>query len=458
VHPKQIPCGGRKRSAKRSLLVQFLPILFFELYLNFTVVLFAFGPWPWPVRNPVKLYGFLAASHVALFLGYVSVLLVARLSRLSRYENTTVRSFFSTCPEHRSSRLLIVSIILNLVLLPLTFLSRTGKVLPDLRSALLNPGDAYGSARVARASGFVVFEYVRILLAPWLFPLIPLTAFYWPGMRRKLRLGAVVAVLGLLSVSIATGTNKGIADFVLISPWLVLAAHFSGIGNLKRRQKMSLFLLLILAFAIFVGFFTRGQMTRQGSGALSFYTSTPGLYADTDNFLVGFLPFNVKVGLVALSSYLTQGYYALSLALECPFVPMFGVGNSMFLFLNFSDLFKLHSIRELPYPVRLERFGWDAYGKWSSIYPWIASDVSFVGTLGVVFLIGLLFGLTWLDTLQGTNPLAICMFAQFLIMLFYFPANNQVAQSGEPFVSFYVLLVLWLLTRRGRRLRLRWRW
>ena len=157
----------------------------------------------------------------------------------------------------------------------------------------------------------------------------------------------------------------------------------------------------------------------------------------------------MRIGAVGLTSYLTQGYYALYLSLDEPFVPMFGVGNSMFLYRNAAKLTGIDEIQDMPYPARIERrYGWDAYSDWSSIYPWIASDVSFPGTILVVFLIGRVFALSWLDTLKGANPFAVAIFAEFIIMLFYFPANNQVLQSGETLTSFVVILLLWLRTRR----------
>ena len=100
------------------------------------------------------------------------------------------------------------------------------------------------------------------------------------------------------------------------------------------------------------------------------------------------LPDPAKVGALSLSSYLVHGYYALYLSLDEPWVPMFGIGNSMFLYRNVAKLTGMSEIEEMPYPLRIERrYGWDAYGNWSSIYPWIASDVSFPGTILVVFLI-----------------------------------------------------------------------
>jgi hypothetical protein len=88
------------------------------------------------------------------------------------------------------------------------------------------------------------------------------------------------------------------------------------------------------------------------------------------------------------------------------------------------------------------------YTLWHSIYPWIASDVSFPGTIFIVFFIGRLFAFSWIDSLQGSNPFAIAAFAQLLTMLFYFPANNQCLQSGEAFTSFLFIITFWLYYRR----------
>ena len=174
-----------------------------------------------------------------------------------------------------------------------------------------------------------------------------------------------------------------------------------------------------------------------------------GLVANPDNILIQDAPPNVRLGVLGLTAYVTQGYYGLSLALDEPFVPMFGVGNSMFLYFNAIKLTGDSGIEKLPYPVRVEHSrGWGAYETWISIYPWLASDVSFPGVILVVFLIGRLFAMSWLDTVRGENPFAVAMLAQFIIMLFYFPANNQMLQSGEALVGFYGVMVLWLITRQ----------
>jgi hypothetical protein len=128
---------------------------------------------------------------------------------------------------------------------------------------------------------------------------------------------------------------------------------------------------------------------------------------------------------------------------------MFGVGNSLFLTQQAVRITGNQEIAARSYPSRIQADGWDALGRWSSIYPWIASDVSFPGTIVVVFLIGRYLAIAWFDALSSRSPFAFAMVAQFAIMLFYFPANNQTSQFGEGFTAFWGILIAWLLTRNG---------
>jgi len=431
--------GGTARAIEQpvkllSMRVRLLPIIFVLVYLSLTVLLFAFGPWPWPVRDGTKLYLFLAGAHLALLLGYWSVVRRAPQDYSGRW---AVR------------QLVFASLIANLVLLIPTSLSRSGSGIPDIITGLTDPGSAYARSLALRTEETSFIEYVRIILGPLLFLLLPLTAFYWQKLPRTLRIGATLGILGFLAISMATGTNKALADFVLLVPWLITGSYLAGVLKLNKRRKTILIGAVALAAVFLLAFFAVGQSTRVGSSSISGYFASTDMYADLDNPLLRDLPDTMRIGVVGLTSYLTQGYYALYLSLDEPFVPMFGVGNSMFLYRNAARLTGLDEIEDMPYPARIERrYGWDAYGNWSSIYPWIASDVSFPGTILVVFLIGRLFALSWLDTLKGANPFAVAIFAEFIIMLFYFPANNQVLQSGEGLISFIVILLLWLRTRR----------
>ena len=101
----------------KSSWIRLLPITFFMSYLTFTVFLFAFGPWPWPVMNGTKLYIFLAFANLALLLGYL-------------------RGIASTPRDYRGtwsiSSILRISLVVSLLLLGPTAMARTGSSIPDI--------------------------------------------------------------------------------------------------------------------------------------------------------------------------------------------------------------------------------------------------------------------------------------------------------------------------------------
>jgi hypothetical protein len=414
--------------------VRLLPITFFVTYLSFTVWLFAFGPWAWPIDHAVTLYLFLAGAHLALLLGYLSAAFAQPRGYRGRWS---------------LKQLVLVSLAVNLLLLLPTSAFRTGSAIPHVLNGLNDPGESYYTTNVMRGQGGGPAEYARILLGPLLGLLLPLTVFYWRELPRLVRLLALVSVLGFLAIYVAIGTNKAIADFVLLIPCLIVASACAGYVRLTRRRVAVASVLSVVLATLFFLFFSNTQLGRLKTSDAVGYLPNIGLRADPDNILLRNASPNVRIGILGLTSYVSQGYYGLSLALDQPFVPMFGVGNSMFLYFNAEKVTGDSRIENLPYPVRVERsHGWGAYLNWSSIYPWLASDVSFPGAILVVFLIGRLFAMSWLDTVRGDNPFAVAMLAQFVIMIFYFPANNQMLQTGEALTGFYGIMILWLMTRQ----------
>ena len=410
--------------------VRLLPIVFFEVYLGATVALFALGPWRYAPADPFKLYAFLGAAQLALLLGYLS----ACFGRGHGYTG-----------HWRADKLLFASVVVNLVLLPLTYVNRTGVLIPNLLEAFANPGLAYNVYMEGQRQVQWI-EYVRFLLGPITLLQVPLTVFYWPKLTRALRWASVASISGGALLYAAIGTNKGIADLVLLVPCLLVASVLARVNPLRKRQLLVLGAVCVVGFAVFFTFFARGQAARVGSFSASGYMRGVG-FVDRDNILVRSAPSGMQTGVVGMTSYVTQGYYALSMALDLPFEPMWGTGSSMWVTRQVSRFDPGWATRS--YPARLQQRGlWDAEGLWSSIYPWLASDVSFPGVLLIVFLVGRLLASAWLDTLRAANPFAVACLAYLLIMLFYFSANNQVMQSPESLFGFFATLILWQLTRR----------
>jgi hypothetical protein len=428
-----------------SKKVRLFPILFFEIYLTFTVVLFAFGPWPWPVENPEKLYSFLVLAQVALFLGYLHGI------------QTKPRGYFG---KWRIESIVKLSIAINiLMIIPMMYIRGGGQM--NLLESLIDPGRVYNESRERALNlSYTVnlVEYVNVVVSPIKWAIVPLAFFYWRRLSNIVRIGCLISVIGSILPYIVSGTNKGIFDAIILFPWLVVAAKLGPVHKIRsmiasKRKANHRIPLKTLAFSVLllflaIVFFFVGQKGRSSTDDSAEMDWQLGIRADPENiYLRHFSPLG-SFAAVKLISYVTQGYYGLSVCLEEPYVPMWGVGNSIFYTWVASRLVNNPEMLKLDYPSRAEHRGWDSRVRWASIYPWIASDFSFPGTILVVFFVGRLLALSWLDVLKKENPFAIIIFSFFVIMLMYFPANNQVMQTSDTAFAFTVTFLLWLFTRR----------
>jgi len=418
-----------------------VPLIFFQLYLNFSVLTFVFGPWPWPVDNSIELYAYLIGAHIALAVGY--------LWAASRQWTVQAPSLATI------DKLFTVALIFSLALALPTSFSRTGSLVPDVAVGLEDPGDAYGRAVFRGQTGgeHVIFEYFRIAFAPLLALPLPLLVVYWSNFSVWKRLLASVAILWIVSLYVATGTNKGVADFVLIVPWLFILRRFA-----SGRFQLPLWrftIVVVLSVLIMLTFFTYGQLAREGGLAVgSVFGSPLLLHADPDHWLTSNLPDEARIAIESLLRYLNAGYYALARSFKFDFDFNFGVGSSMFLSRNFDALFDTHITLSTTYPAKLEiAEGWGVFQLWHSVYPWLASDFGFVGTLAVVMLVGWMFAASWISSVQTRHPAAISLFSYLCIALYYFPANNQLMQSGESCVGFLITTIWWFSVILRNRLR-----
>lgn len=454
--------------ARHGPLTRWLPGIVFLSYLVGTVLLFYFGPWQYQVAHHGKLLAFLIASHAAMALGYASGARAA--PRPSRFE-VSPRALALTC------------IAVDLLLLFPTSQHNTGSWIPPLWQTLSDPGQAYADTLRLQHAKIPYANYFRIALAPLLASSIPLGIFYWRALGRWGRVAMVTLVVGTLAMFLSMGTNRGVGEWAALFPWFVFAGHASGVLRLDRRGVVAATALGLANCGLLVLFFGATQSMRQGSaaklgkmhsiGAVSAMAPQPppraeqerrrsirdpsekaaGPAAPAEDELTESPKETISTAVVTtasgFTSYFTQGYYAVYLCLDEPFVPMWGIGHSLFLQRQAARVTGNQEIVQRSYPERIEARGWNAARSWATIYPWIASDVGFSGTIIVVFLIARLLALVWIDTLGGQNPWAVALLGRVLLMLYFFPANNRCLSAGEGVVSFWVLLLLWWLSRRA---------
>jgi len=427
---------GRDVHAERARILYWLfPLFFFQAYLGLSILLFFQGPWPWPVERPEALLVFLLAAQLCIALGYLAAALVPA-PKTAGLSEQRLRRYFDIC------------LTITLLLAIPTSLTRTGSVLPNLHHGITSPGQAYldNYFRLLEYNPYVWAEYLRILLALPLASLFPLLVYLWGNLGRVQRLLGVFAVFFHLCLYLATGTNKGVADIIITLPFLLLLANWSG-GIRLRLLRPRYVLAFLLAFSLFLSFFSAGQLQRAGKvGENGFLPGGKVLVqADRRNGAYAqLLPAPVVITYESLTRYLGQGYFAFSMAMNLDTPSTYGFGNSMFLSRNADALLggRYFSENALPYVLE-QRTGWSMMMLWHSLYTWLASDFGLYGTLLLMAFFGFLLALAWRRALDRQAVVWVTLLHMLLILFYYIPANNQLFQVGET-TSAFVQALLWL--------------
>ncbi len=425
-----------------------MPLVLAEAYLNLTVLVFAVGPWAWPVREPLALYCFLAACHVGLGLGY--------FIGVSTEPRPHARVYSGV---HSSSlRITRISIFLAAIKAIPSYLRQTGiasfsvqGVLQGLLAGIINPGQQYASklAYYAETQTSIPWILFSAITAPLAWLMVPLSMVHWDsltGAQKIMCIGALVLdIIGWISV----GTNKGILDSALL---IVIGLAIRQLTRPHRRApRRSVRVLAVLLMTIPLVYLVITVQSRLGG--VSTYGWSSGVGVDWDRPLIAITPRPLKNALIVISSYMTQGYYGLSLAMCEPFSSTFGIGNSLFLTSLFERLFGVTDIVGLTYPGKIEYMGWDRLVNWHSFYTWIASDVSFYGVPFVMILVGWMLAVSWIGASCCGDPYSTGMFTLMVMLVVYIPANNQVFAFYHTWCAFWGLFCVWALKRFSLRIR-----
>lgn len=425
----------------------FLPLFVVQGYLSVVLLFYFIGPWPWAHYNTGLLVAYLLAAQACIALGYIAawprVQAAADKFRFEGREHAIAQAlkFFD------------ISFWIFLVMLVPTSMSRAGSVIPDVLTGIEFAGAVY-NANYERLTGggnpFVIVEYARIALSPFLVGFYPLLVIFWNRIVLWKRIVGTLMVLFFVAIYIATGTNKGVADFILLLPCFMLLGKFSASGGLKfpRWIFRALFIALFIGFLVFFG---RGQEGREGGVATTGTFNSGLVYVRADSgWLADVLPPSQRIAYESLVRYMTSGYYALSLAFDVDHEPTYGVGNSMFLAGQADAIAGGTYFTSQSIPGQMEQqFGFPQFALWHSIYPWLASDVGFIGALLMVGGFAYLLALSWGVAIIRLDVRYIIMLSLMIVLFLYVPANNQIFQSGETCAAFFGTLA-WIILG-GRR-------
>ncbi|MDK3257131.1 hypothetical protein [Blastococcus capsensis] len=452
-----------------------LPLKATVAWLVGTYVLFLVGQYAPLAKNLGQTTLFAAAAVTAFAVGYLASL---RLSPSPPLPDRAVGA-----PSQLVRLVIAASALWFLAYGAFSLIEYGALSWRDIWASLLDPASGYFDKfevyRRQEATGAVNRPLQVTVLSGALYAaLLPLTIRYWrhlgPWLRAWILLG--VSVYALYFVYI--GTLKGLGDLLILGAAagaVVLAPMRSNTGDdavrgrrrrylgdrsgrpgVQRRRASTRGRAQRSAFAragvattaatlVFVLYMAFNQSARVDHVGVADRYQGSGVAAAV-------LGPRLATGLNVVIAYPTHGYLGLSKNLAQPFE--FGGGLSGFPSIAGYKVQYLGGPDPMlrSYPLRTERAtGWPARQYWGTVYPWLASVVSFPGVLGVMAVIGWAAARLWRAARSRADDLALILFCQLSVLLAYVPANNQLFENRYATIAVVTLVGIYLLRPVFRR-------
>lgn len=415
------------------------PLVMATGYTAITLGLYLWGPLPWAKDNLFNVVTIIVSTGFAFTFGYVAsagrpVTLEAPLRRVT------------------SIRIIVWGAGLNVLTLPIAIYGYTGSSITDVSFSLARQGEVYLTryqylidepTSVARTSAAVS----RSVVAPLVAGGLALLAFHWPTLSIRVRALGLTSVAAQLVYSLSRGTDKEVIDL------LIVIAAVAIVRGSKTFLKMVLRLtVLCLVIVLVFGLFTSRREARLGD-RLSRCQLNAGICAESPSTspIAETVGVENYFGLVSLTSYVTQGYHGLDLAVDGVFPAMYGVGNNAAL-TRLVETVGGTDIDSSSYQNQLLSDGWDPRHSWSSGYAWFANDISFFLLPVLWYFLGWFFQSSFRAARDRASDRGFVVFWYLVLLIIYMPANNQIGTSLDSTVAFGVWFSSWVVHRyRVRR-------
>jgi hypothetical protein len=432
------------------------PLKITMIYFISTVVMYFAGTYVWEIPSPIKLLLFLTVSYMGFWIGglrglkkrYVKIRII-----INKFSINIITLFRFSC---------FFSIVAYIVMV--NYYGQGFRFIGLLSSA----GEVY----IEKASRM---EYERSYLVQifswfWAFTYlyIPIGLVYLKKIKRfdKFLLWTTVAICILYWLSI--GTMKGIGDILIqfISCYAFNKFQRSSKEILKRdsipaemtanktfyppkynkvksrKKKYTIFLIIAVVLFLFVF-----DTILESRDVAIYGTSQSSTYLPSTlrPFVKEIREIPVPTVIESLIFYVSHGYTGLAYSLDLPFewTGMIGFSRSL------TEIFESRlpiQVNSITYMQRVEEaYGWHNGMLWSTIFPWIAGDVTFYGVPFVMMLLGYIFTSTWKRCLRDDKNrkiLDIVLFNQWCLMVIFIPCNNQIFQSRQSLFAIILLVLM----------------
>jgi hypothetical protein len=420
-------------------------------YLSFTYVLFLLSPLSADVPDLFILTAFIMINYLSFLLGTVTTSI--EMSRKT-FGFREIRSRLT-----KSQKILIVIGSIYLVAWGISSTMNFGVTsISDLLNKVLSPGGSYQEKfdhynRMQDANFVSRPMQIMTIFSLIYAAVVPFGAYSW-SMMSPIQRGLFVFGISFYVLSyLAIGTMKGIGDIIIFIVVGVLARRGSlhvfkmtMTKKLRRRMKKREIIARLTVFLIFSAGFVY-MVSLQISRAQVFGIVFSPAVGDISNSLISSIfEREVAFGIHLVLAYPSHGYFGLSQSLSQPFEFSYGAGFFPALESYRLQYFGGESFESLVYLFRAERAtGWPAGMYWSTVFPWVASDISFFGTPFLMFGLGWLLTRVWVSSILTGSALSLAALGQLAIAIAFIPANNQVFSSRLGLWTVCSLIVIWFI-------------
>lgn len=406
------------------------PLLVILSYLLITLLIYNYGPVDWESDNQNLVNMFLLSNWLFLASGYYIA------TRMGPASSGAI-----------GARIVTLGLVCNAISIVPTIYMYTGKFPWDVALYAVSQGERYNDyqsylseAAGGGGVGRVIQVLFRTLLQPFIYGGIIIGVKYWKRLSLMQRLFLVTNVLLQVIFSVARGTDKEIIDlFIFI--FVPFYLFHSSLRSIPVKKYVVLFLIAAMVLVVFA----ERRISRYG-GVVPDCFSYAEICVDYNSDIAKAIPDTAYFSLSILSAYLTQGYNGLALAMELDYRFGYGVGHASVL-MRQVERFTGMDLYQDTYTYRLGTLGWDSQYLWSSLYTWIANDVSFKLVFAVFLVLGLIFGFAARDAVAGGDDYGMIVLTFMLLLLIYSPANNQLAVSLDMYYSWIFWLSAWMLRK-----------
>lgn len=422
-------------------------MLYMQLYLSFTLLLYFFGPIIWKTKNVALTLLLLNMYQLSLGLGYL-------LGKKTTVKGTA-KVVISEQSNNKYVILLITLSIITSILYYIRLVDSTSlrSIWSNILNGLLDPAaqyrkmfSTYAKTDASNLIGGKILSYLLTMLGPTTISSIVLSVVYFKRLSNKYKFLSILNIIMVLGVKLIGGANEGIFDvitYIIVALFIKSQIRNKSQGTTERHKNRILvisvsILLIVLAF----NFFTKNINERTG-GTFAFPTIGENYYTPNAK-IFKYVPKFLHETLTYLTVYLCEGYYGFSLTTMVDWVPNFGIGYSSWIRNNLSDIFDVDLFR-YSYQVRVEeQFGWGALRNWHSAYTFWANDFSHLGVIIIMFFFGFLIAKIYYDAIENENSIAMILLTLMIMFIQYLPANNKVFIQPASLLTFWGSMFLWI--------------